>query len=337
MVSLEGADSRRRARDQMIALRTGWVIFGLMLWAAAGAAQDPVESPASDSAARTPGDWPLEHVTLVDGKTYNGLVASESPAVIEFVEVHRPRGKPMFLVVRPIYRKAIKSWVRLAPEDQEILRARLEKYKHRALIEGRRMEDLTLTETRENGMLLWNYRGRDFTVESTADEPMTRRVIVRLGQIFTAYRQLLPPRQTVQDRVHIRVFGASDQYRAALGQYGLPIKNPAVYLPDDNLILAGSDLNRFSAELAQVNREHRQIKQQFDAQMAETPAQIKRLGDDLKANGVPTTERQRILLAEQKKWDDQRRSLQRKIAALDRKNAAKFNEVGGADVPTPGA
>ncbi len=191
------------------------------------------------------------------------------------------------------------------------------------------MEDLTLTETRKNGVLLWNYRGRDFTVESTADEPMTRRVIVRLGQIFTAYRQLLPPRQAAQDRVHIRVFGASDQYRAALGELGLPIKNPAVYLPDENLILAGSDLNRFAAELAQVNREHRQIKEQFDAQMAESPARLKRLGDDLKANGVPTAQRLRIVLAEQKKWDDQRRALQRKITALDRKNAAKFNEVGG--------
>ena len=65
--------------------------------------------------------------------------------------------------------------------------------------------------------------------------------------------------------MHIRIFGASDQYRAALAELGLPIKNPAVYLPDKNLILAGSDLNRFDAELAQVNREHRQIKQQLDA------------------------------------------------------------------------
>jgi hypothetical protein len=329
MVSL-GADVRHHARDQMSLFRAGWVFFGLLLCAmASGAAQDPAESPDADPSARPAGDWLLEHVTLLDGKTYDGLVASEGPAVIEFVEVHRPRGKPMFLVVRPIYRKAIKSWVRLTPEEQEVLRGRLEKYKQRALIEGRRMEDLTLSETRENGVLLWNYRGRDFTLESTADEPMTRRVIVRLGQIFTAYRQLLPPRQAAQDRVHIRVFGASDQYRVALGEFGLPIRNPAVYLPEDNLILAGSDLNRFSAELAQVNREHRQIKQQFDAQMAEAPARLKHLGDDLKANGVPTASRLRIVLAEQKKWDDQRRGLQRKIAALDRKNAAKFNEVGG--------
>jgi len=324
----------------MDSLRAVLVVLGLMLAALASAmAQETVEPPvtepaatdasALDTAARPGGDWALERVTLTDGKTYQGLIESESPASIEFVEVHRPRGKPMFLVVRPIYRKAIKSWERLGPDEQQELRGRLEKYKQRALIEGRRMEDLSLAQTRQDGVLLWNYRGQDFTLESTADEPMTRRVIVRLGQIYTAYRQILPPRQTKALRVHIRVFGASDQYRAALAELGLPIKNPAVYLPDKNLILAGSDLNRFAAELAQVNREHRQIKQQFDAKLAETPARLKQLGEDLKANGVPTAQRLRIVLAEQKKWDDTRRSVQRKIAALDRKNAARFNEVGG--------
>ena len=44
---------------------------------------------------------------------------------------------------------------------------------------------------------------------------------------------------------------------------------------------------------------------------------------------MPPAERQRIVFAEQKKWDDQRKAVQRKIAAFDRKNAAKFNEVAG--------
>ena len=56
-------------------------------------------------------------------------------------------------------------------------------------------------------------------------------------------------------RVHIRDFRRQRTISAAaLAELGLPIKNPAVYLTDKNLILAGSDLNRFDAELAQVNR-----------------------------------------------------------------------------------
>ena len=63
-------------------------------------------------------DWALERVTLEDGKQYQGLVKSESKSSIEFVEVHRPRGKPMFLVVRPIDRKAIASLDRLDAAEQ---------------------------------------------------------------------------------------------------------------------------------------------------------------------------------------------------------------------------
>jgi len=288
---------------------------------------EAADSEAPDSPALSTSDWKLEKVTLTDGKSYFGLIEAEHPSSIDFVEVRRPRGKPMFLVVRPIGRKRIASWERLSEDEQKDLRAKLEKYKNRALIEGRRMEDLALNETRSDGLLLWNYTGSWFTLESTADELMTRRVIVRLGQIFAAYRQVLPPRWTSKGRVHLRIFGSADQYRAALAELNLEVKNPAVYLADKNLILAGSDLNRFGVELAQVNRQHREVKQQLDALAADAPARLKQLGADLKANGVSTADRLKIVMGEQKKWEDQKRAAQRKMLALDRKNAAKFDEV----------
>ncbi|HEV3138743.1 MAG TPA: DUF1570 domain-containing protein, partial [Pirellulales bacterium] len=253
----------------------------------------------------------------------------ESPSSIEFVEVHRPRGKPMFLVVRPIDRKSIDTWERLPPDGQQQLRGRLEKYKNRALIEGRRMEDLTLSATRYDGQLRFEYQGSWFSLKSTADEPMTRRAIVRLEQIFTAYRQLLPPRWTSAGKLQIQIFGGSDQYREALGEMGLEIRNPAVFLTDRRLILAGSDMNRFDAELAQINRQHRQVRRELDALVAETPARLKDLNEELRQADVPAGERQKILLGEQKKWEEQRKAVKKKIAALDRKNSAKFNEVAG--------
>ena len=288
-----------------------------------------------DSAARPadgaplPGDWRLERITLTDGKTYQGLIESEGGASVEFVEVRRPRGKPMFLVVRPVDRKSIAKWDRLPAKEQEELRARLVRYKNRSLVEGRRMEDLAITPSKRDGRLVWNFQGNLFSVESTADEPMTRRLIVRLGQIFTAYRQLFPPRWTASGRVHIRIFGATDEYRSALAELGLDIKNPAVFLVDKNVILAGSELNRFDAELAHVNRQHRQIKQQLDALVADMPTRLKELGETLAKNEVPPAERQKVLAAEQRKWEDQRKAARKKIAVLDRKNAARFNEVAG--------
>ena len=298
--------------------------------AAAGkAAEAATAASRAADAAVLPGDWPLERITLFDGKTYQGLVESESASSIEFTEVRRPRGKPMFLVVRPIDRKAIAHWERLPRDEQEQLRSRLMRYKNRALVEGRRMEDLAITPSRRDGRLVWNYQGSLFTVESTADEAMTRRLIVRLGQIFTAYRQLFPPRWTAGGRVHIRIFGATAEYHAALAELGLDIKNPAVFLVDKNVILAGSELNRFDAELEAVNRQHRQIKQQLDALVADMPARLKELGETLTKNGVPAGERQKIVAAEQRKWEDQRKAARKKIVVLDRKNAARFDEVAG--------
>jgi hypothetical protein len=307
----------------------GLVAVGGLVLAApvAPAAQDA--GATAESGTLPGGEWSMDRVVLTDGKVYQGLVESESPSSIELVEVRRPRGKPMFLVVRPIDRKAIASWERLDPQQQRELRNRLNKYKQRARIEGRRMENLALNATRYDNLLLWNYQGQWFSLESTADESMTRRVIVRLEQVFTAYRQLLPPRRTESGRVHVRIFGSSDGYRAALKELGLEIQNPAVFLADRNEILAGSEMNRFDAELAQINRQHRQVKQELDALSAEAPVRLKQLGEDLKKNQVPATERTKILLAEQKKWDHQRAAVRRRITALDRQNAAKFNDVTG--------
>ncbi|HEX5443814.1 MAG TPA: DUF1570 domain-containing protein [Pirellulales bacterium] len=282
---------------------------------------------AQDRSALAGSEWAMEQVTLADGRTFQGLVQSESATSIEFMEIRRPPGKPMFLVVRPIERKDIASWKRLDRTAQEELRARLKQHKRRALVEGRRMEDLALAATTDEGQVLWNYHGDFFTLESSANEVMPRRLIVRLGQIFTAYGQLLPPRTSDGARVVVRVFGSTQEYQAALAELGLRINNPAVYLADRNLILAGSEVNRFEAELAEVNRRHGEIRHQFDVLVADAPARVKKLGDDLKKAEVPAADRLRIVLAEQRKWTDKRRAIAHEIAALDRKNSARFNEV----------
>ena len=189
------------------------------------------------------------------------------------------------------------------------------------------MEDLTVTATRHDGAVVWQYRGHWFSLESTADEVMTRRLIVRLGQIFTAYRQVLAPRWSAKGQLQIRVFGDTEQYRAALHAEGLDINNPAVYLVDRNMILAGSELNRFDAELAQVNRQHRQVKQQLDEELLELPSRLKELAESLKKNDIPPAERLKIVSSEQKKWEEQRktaRARSRRSNARTRQSSTKW-------------
>ncbi len=283
-------------------------------------------APASDTRTLA-ADLKLERVTLREGTKYDGLVQGESPETVEFLEVRRLPGRPMYLMLRPLAREDIQDLARLPPDARAELRERLEQFRRRTLIQGREIDDLKLTSIQQNGQAIWSHAGESFTLESTANEQMTRRLAVRLGQIFTSYRQLLPPRREASERVHIRIFGSTAGYQAALKQLGFVIGNPAVYLADRNLILAGTELDRFDAELARVARQHEQIRKELEAQIAEVPSRVKKLGEELEDAGVGASERLRIVLAEQRKWSDQRKALASQIATIDRANEAKFNEL----------
>jgi hypothetical protein len=206
-------------------------------------------------------EWALESVTLRNGKTYHGLIEAEHEASIDFVEVIRPRGQPMYSLVRHIERPSIASWHRITPAEQKTLRTLIARHKSRSRIESRRMEDLSLRAISRDGTRYWQYMGQGFSLESTADEPTTRRAIVRIEQTFSAYRQILPPRRVSQYRPQIVLFGATSQYRDFLEGRGLKITNPAFFLADFNVIVAGSDMNAFAAEMEKVHRQHQAMQQ----------------------------------------------------------------------------
>ena len=100
------SSARRRAAALVVALGMFWLSADRMVRGAEG--ENAVPPPEAPAAA-----WKLERVTLTDGKTYDGLVESERPAEIEFIEVHQPAGKPMSLVVHSIDRKIIETLERV--------------------------------------------------------------------------------------------------------------------------------------------------------------------------------------------------------------------------------
>jgi hypothetical protein len=291
----------------------------------------PPAAPAKPATAPEPpgAAWKLERVTLIDGKIYDGLVTAERTAEIEFIEVHQPAGKPMYLVVRSIDRKSIDTWTRLPPEQRTALSTRIEGFRHHARIEARRMEDLRLVAIRRDRTVSWEYQGDWFSLESTADEQMTRQSVVRIEQLFTAYRQILPPRLFPQTRLQILLFGDTAEYRQFLGGRGLDMQNPAFFAADFNLVAAGSDMNRFVDKLARVRREHQQLRQQYGRLLAETPSRLQKLNETLRKAGVPDEERQKISVAEQRKWKDEVATLEARIKAAERRNASRFQEVTG--------
>ncbi len=266
---------------------------------------------------------------MTDGKAHDGLITAEGPAVIEFVEVHQPAGKPVGLVVLSIDRKSIETWTRLAPEQRAALATRIEGFRHRARIEAGRMDDLRLDAFRRDKTVSWQYHGDWFSLESTADEAMTRQSIVRIEQLFTAFRQILPPRLNPQTRLQILLFGDTAEYRQFLGGRGLDLQNPAFFAADFNLVAAGSDMNRFVAELAKIRSVHQELRKEYARLLAETPGRLKDLNETLRKAGVPTEERQKISVAEQRKWKDEVATLEARIKAAERRNANRFQEVTG--------
>jgi hypothetical protein len=304
--------------------------FGLCLRAAlltvllcgTAAAQNGADSSAI-------GNWPREELKLLDGSKYHGLIEVEGLTGIELTEVRRPPGKPMHLLVRHIERKDILSWERLSDEEREKLRQRIAKFKNHALIESRRMDDLRLEPSSRDGAVYWQYRGQWFSLESTTDEATTRQAIVRIEQVFTAYRQILPAASAPKRRLQIMLFGSTSQYRDFLRGLGFEVSNPSLYIADFNLVVAGSDMNRLNAELAKVRRRASALKKEQDTLSESMPERLRQLTEDLKRGGVPAQQRQKIRIAEQKKWDDQRHELDQQIKAAERRNTAIFNQMAG--------
>ena len=232
-------------------------------------------------------EWPMEQVTLRDGRRLRGLIETAGPDVVEFAEIRRPPGKPMFLIVRPVERATIIEIQRLGAEDREALRDRIRQYKTRARIEARRMEDVTLRAQAETEIPLWTYQGPWFELESTADERTTRQCVVRLEQRFLAFRQALPPRESSSSLpIRLKVFGAQDEYTQFLRSQQMPLRNPAYYVRGKNLIVAGSDVRQIVERVAGARNRHQQLRRKTTELRKKLQNELEQFRKDLVQGGL---------------------------------------------------
>ncbi|HZZ70632.1 MAG TPA: hypothetical protein VFE24_00145, partial [Pirellulales bacterium] len=292
----------------------------------------------SKSADANSATWRFDQVELKDGRTIQGLIEEELDEFVEVWDVRRPPGKPMYLLLRTIERKQIREIRRLADEDRAALRNKLELYLHRAADEARRAGSLELTRQVGATATHFFFAGAPrkpqakqvwFTLESTADDDATRRSIVRIEEAFVAFRQMFPPRVEPPEPPRFLILGTMEEYADRLRLQKLRIKNPAYYSPEQNLVVAGSDLTRYAEQLARTKQQHEKVRHEYAAvsqQMAET---LKGLSQDLEHQAVAPEERKKILVAAQGSWDRELALLDKRIQAADRLNASLFNEVSG--------
>ena len=130
-------------------------------------------SPAVGQQPRTVSavaQWALEEVRLDDGKVLKGLIESEDEKAIEFIQVLRPRGRRMFLVVRTIDKDHIESQRKLGPKKREILIRRINMVRNRVRINRQRLKQVHLTQDKDSEKPSWDYQGKWFSLHSTTDE-----------------------------------------------------------------------------------------------------------------------------------------------------------------------
>jgi len=273
------------------------------------------------------GQWPMEQVRLRNGQTLRGLIKLMGDDQLELAEVQRPSGKPMFLVIRPIDRADIESIERLPENERDVLSKRIWRFRHRARIEARQMENIQLGKAHVGSRRFWTFDGRWFRFESTADEPTTRLCVVRLEQIFLAYRQLLSPRVMPSRQLTLRLYGSRQQYRAFLDRRGLAIENPAFYDAENNLVAAGSDVNVFAGQLRAVERQHAGLLHKLSELDRQFTAQRDELTQQLRDDGSDEAEIRRIRAALLARWTRQREELRQRIRIAERENQARTEEV----------
>ncbi len=286
-------------------------------------------SVAQPSPADPPGRWKLETLTLKDQSQLRGLILSRSPVEIDFAQVIQPPGKPMYAVIRGISRLKVAKIEQLDEAEHLALFQRFALFRNRAVIEAGRMDQLELTGQSADGPQVLVYACPWFALTSTADDEQTRRCLVRIEQLFRAYRTLLPPRVEKPHRLRVELFGSLDQYRERLRERKFDLENAAFYSSREATILAASDLNLFAERLAQVRRQHDQIRQDLARIDDGHGAKLATLADELRKAGFTPDEIMAELRQRKASW---KKELETTLATnLQRLRSAedKFNTVSG--------
>jgi hypothetical protein len=291
-----------------------WTCLGLV---SVGLAQTLAAPGASPPPAT---QWETERIELRDGRRWEGLIESEDDAWLYLIQIEQSPGRPMYLVIRPISRPLIRSITRLKPEARARLQRQIEQFRNRAQIEAGAMDAVALQTVVKEGSRRLAYQGKWFVLESTVDEEITRRFIVRMEQVFTAYRQVLPPRAAPRSRLSVLVFGSPEEYRTCLKKLHLSIANPAVFLREPNLVVSSTDIAPFAAQRDEISVHHRKLQAELRQLRDQLGERLKKLRDALRDQRVGDDQIRSLLVGEKRKADAQIKQIEQQVKRVERDN-----------------
>ena len=269
----------------------------------------------------------MDEVELVDGRVFRGLIESQDERRVTLVEIQRPRGKPLGLLIRPLETELVARVGRLPEGQRAELSVRIDQHKRRASIEAGRMAALTVHSVEQADTTLLRYEGGWFALESTADDETTRRLIVRLEQVFSAYQRIFPSRRKPSSRLTVKLFQEMAEYREFVSGAGLRLDNPAFYWTQHNTIVAGTDLARFSAQLAKATAANERVWRQLRADYRALDGRAREFAKQLESHGYSEAQRAEEMVATKSRWRGDLEKLRGQLVTAEAKNTQLFNEI----------
>jgi hypothetical protein len=270
-------------------------------------------------------EWKMEQIDRKDKKPLRGLVLRERKDEIEFIEIVRPKGKPMYLVVHHFDPSDVEQIARLEQSERKELFDRiinLLALKSRVQIEQLRMEDIELEEVVRDDELRWVFENHWFTLESTAGDESTRRCVIRIVRTFAAFRHMLPPRVTPEDKLKVVILGSMDEYRSRL-----KVSHPAFYERGTNTIYAASEMKRFARKLDQMRAQTKLRREQYKAFDKEMANHLALLSKELRKTGHTENEIQLEMRARTAAWQKKHEAIRSSLNQVDRFNENLFSQV----------
>lgn len=280
--------------------------------------QGPLRDPSTD------------RLELKDGTQLQGMLLEESPKNLEFLEVIRPPGKPMFAVIHTINTSKKKSLKKISGEDRKQLEKLVDRLRNHTQIRAAEKDSLSLKRTKSAILetdQAWQYQGDRFVLISPLNEDMTRTFAVRVDQIFQAFEHWLPPKQKPSSPIQIVLFYSIDSYSAYLKKIGLTIDNPAVYVPHTNQVLIGSDLGAFQARLDLTHARHEAILAQWGEREKKLPEDLNQLAKRLKEAGWQPDAIVTEVQTRREAWQRDFKKAQAQIQVTDRRNQSTLDSL----------
>jgi Protein of unknown function (DUF1570) len=279
----------------------GWAALAGLVLALAAAAEPGIVKSA----------WKFDAIHLKNGSVLRGLIVEETPTHVRFQNVRRQPGRPTVVFTTLLARSDITRWEKLSDEERKLLKARLDQLDPANEGERQRMEELDLQKAAwaERPNTAFRYDSDQFSLLSNAPEDIVRRSAVRLEQIYTAYSRFLTPRHKGAAPTSILLYASVEEYQKANADRGRKFVNPAFFDPTTNRIVCACDLQRLGEDLEEVQRKHRELRDDLDKQEAELRRLYAKNKDELARHLQSVTD------------------LRKRIADADRRNDAVFDKA----------